>query len=156
MRPWPSSGSMGGSEAPDSISFNCGKVTATDRITGHQYPKSTHTPPSDFLFFCLLLGQALPVEAVSFISETLCSLALLLNFKSFMAHTPNVALIIVLFNISGTRAVLLAVSNLNPNEWLPNIQPPLPFRKHSYLCFSSTQKLSRTNCCLGTKKEHFN
>lgn len=82
MRPWPPTGLMGGSEAPDSISLNWGKVTATDRNTGHQQPKPPHAAPSPhFLSFCLLLGQTLPVDAVTFIPVTLCYKALLLNFK---------------------------------------------------------------------------
>lgn len=150
MRPWPSSGPMGGSEAPDSISFNWGKVTATDRITGHQYPKSPHTPPSDFLFFLFTVRSGTSCwNSLIHLSDTL-------EFQMFYGTFYKCGPYHCTFYISGTRAVLLAVSNQNPNEWWPNIQPPLAFRKHSYLCFSSTQQLSRTNCCLGTKKEHFN
>lgn len=66
-RPQPSTGLLGGSEAPVSISFNCGKVTATDRNTGHQHPKSpTLSITHHSLSFCLLLVQTLPVDAIIF------------------------------------------------------------------------------------------
>lgn len=145
---------MGGSEAPDSISFNWGKVAATNRITGHQYPKSTHTPPSDFLFFCLLFGQALPVEAVSFILVTLSSLALVLNFKCFMVHTPNVALIIVLFIYQGPE-----LSCWQFQTWI-QLNDGLTYNPHCplgniHICASISQKAIKNKLLSRDKERTF-
>lgn len=79
--PQPSTGLMGGSEAPDSISFYSRSLL----LTGTQ-PSSTRNPhtlshfhplsPPPFFFLNLLGGQTLPVDV-----EALCCKALLSLFK---------------------------------------------------------------------------
>lgn len=98
--------------------------------------RNPHTlPPLTFSFFCLLLGQALPVETVSFILVTL------LNFKCFMALSTNVARIIVLFIYRGpelscwqfqTRIQMNDGPTYNPHWPLGNIHTCASLPPNSY------------------------